>query len=192
MTRILRVVRAIGRHPMPRNRRVRPCSDNVKNGTESDIDCGGSCTGCSDGKTLTLDTDCLSTHCVMGVCTTLPPTVVPTTPADGALSMTATYAHTNGFTVLSQNVCDGYVVIIRIYGGGGDPYAAFGNDFVGYGATNCFYELAVAPGPNTANSSLERADVCEDSALAPQGPIHSTKPVGILNYRRAELDLLRH
>jgi hypothetical protein len=40
------------------------CGDNVKNGTETDIDCGGSaCPKCALGKICTVGSDCLSTVC---------------------------------------------------------------------------------------------------------------------------------
>ncbi|MEO7330696.1 MAG: hypothetical protein ABI193_19125, partial [Minicystis sp.] len=49
------------------------CSDGIKNGTESDIDCGGSCASkCANGKTCGAGGDCSSTSCVTGICTALP------------------------------------------------------------------------------------------------------------------------
>jgi hypothetical protein len=45
-----------------------PCKDGVKNGTETDIDCGGSCTRCGDGKACDDTADCLSNTCIGGVC----------------------------------------------------------------------------------------------------------------------------
>jgi hypothetical protein len=39
------------------------CTDNVKNGTESDIDCGGMCPKCADGATCTSPSDCMSGVC---------------------------------------------------------------------------------------------------------------------------------
>jgi hypothetical protein len=42
------------------------CSDTVKNGTETDVDCGGGCapgTKCLDGKTCSVNSDCLSNSC---------------------------------------------------------------------------------------------------------------------------------
>ena len=44
------------------------CSDGVENGTESDVDCGGSCPGCPDGDNCNLFTDCQNLVCSMGVC----------------------------------------------------------------------------------------------------------------------------
>ena len=46
------------------------CTDMVKNGTESDVDCGGSCPNkCGAGKMCTKDGDCVGgTKCLNGIC----------------------------------------------------------------------------------------------------------------------------
>ena len=45
------------------------CSDGVKNGTETDVDCGGSCsTKCGTGKVCSVSTDCQSLNCLGGIC----------------------------------------------------------------------------------------------------------------------------
>ncbi len=44
------------------------CFDKVKNGTETDIDCGGSCYPCADGKTCAAAKDCASGVCSSTVC----------------------------------------------------------------------------------------------------------------------------
>jgi len=45
------------------------CDDGVKNGDETDVDCGGtSCSQCEQGKTCLTSTDCTSTFCADGVC----------------------------------------------------------------------------------------------------------------------------
>src|SRR5690606_15932155 len=44
------------------------CSDGVANGLESDVDCGGPCPPCGDGKTCTKGQECLSGVCQGGVC----------------------------------------------------------------------------------------------------------------------------
>lgn len=41
------------------------CMDTIKNGQESDVDCGGSCAPCATAKTCTKGMDCIS-----GVCKT--------------------------------------------------------------------------------------------------------------------------
>jgi endoglucanase len=47
------------------------CTDGVKNGSESDVDCGGSCSAkCANGKTCGGNTDCTSNGCVNGTCQT--------------------------------------------------------------------------------------------------------------------------
>ncbi|MBD3361298.1 hypothetical protein GF358_00745 [Candidatus Woesearchaeota archaeon] len=45
------------------------CEDNILNGTETDIDCGGACSGCAKGLNCVVDSDCAETlFCVKGVC----------------------------------------------------------------------------------------------------------------------------
>jgi hypothetical protein len=44
------------------------CSDEVKNGSESDVDCGGSCPRCGNGKTCAGPDDCSSAFCANGTC----------------------------------------------------------------------------------------------------------------------------
>ena len=43
------------------------CSDGVKNGTETDADCGGSCGTCAAGKSCGANLDCASQLCSAGV-----------------------------------------------------------------------------------------------------------------------------
>jgi len=45
------------------------CTDGVKNGAETDVDCGGgTCPACANGKTCLAGTDCASGVCTNGVC----------------------------------------------------------------------------------------------------------------------------
>ena len=44
------------------------CTDGIKNGSETDIDCGGTCPPCATGKTCVANTDCASGVCCGGVC----------------------------------------------------------------------------------------------------------------------------
>jgi len=45
------------------------CTDGIKNGNETDIDCGGSCsTKCADSKGCTKAADCVSNACIAGFC----------------------------------------------------------------------------------------------------------------------------
>ena len=47
---------------------VPTCSDGVKNGSESDIDCGGTCPRCENTRDCESQDDCRSALCVSGVC----------------------------------------------------------------------------------------------------------------------------
>ena len=44
------------------------CTDKVKNGSETDVDCGGACAGCADGKQCLAAKDCGSGVCKAGAC----------------------------------------------------------------------------------------------------------------------------
>jgi len=47
------------------------CADTVKNGAETDVDCGGpDCTKCSDSKSCSFASDCQSGVCTGGICRT--------------------------------------------------------------------------------------------------------------------------
>jgi len=48
------------------------CADQVQNGDETDVDCGGSCSDkCQETKSCIVDGDCVSAHCSGGVCVTV-------------------------------------------------------------------------------------------------------------------------
>jgi hypothetical protein len=48
------------------------CHDGIKNGSETDVDCGGgTCPGCGVGKVCLTNSDCNGTSCCGGVCTDL-------------------------------------------------------------------------------------------------------------------------
>src|SRR5262245_56071215 len=47
---------------------ARPCNDKVKGGTETDVDCGGGCEPCAQGKICSVAGDCTSGFCANGVC----------------------------------------------------------------------------------------------------------------------------
>ena len=44
------------------------CGDGVKNGSETDVDCGGSCADCTPGHSCASGGDCTSGVCTGGVC----------------------------------------------------------------------------------------------------------------------------
>lgn len=44
------------------------CTDAVRNGGESDVDCGGPCAACADGRGCSSEADCVSGVCDDGVC----------------------------------------------------------------------------------------------------------------------------
>jgi hypothetical protein len=46
------------------------CADGILNGNESDVDCGGPCPACADGRHCRLDADCAGGTCSAGICAT--------------------------------------------------------------------------------------------------------------------------
>ena len=46
------------------------CSDGITNGSETDVDCGGTCPRCATGKTCASRNDCASARCEAGTCQT--------------------------------------------------------------------------------------------------------------------------
>src|SRR5215210_1896366 len=50
------------------------CADGIKNGTETDVDCGGSCGRCGNGRTCLVANDCMSGTCTGGRCGPCTPT----------------------------------------------------------------------------------------------------------------------
>src|SRR5204862_2258704 len=44
------------------------CSDGTKNGTETDLDCGGSCGACAVGRVCVEGHDCANGTCFAGTC----------------------------------------------------------------------------------------------------------------------------
>ena len=45
------------------------CNDQIKNGNETDIDCGGSCGKCNIGQACNLNAECDESNCIDGTCT---------------------------------------------------------------------------------------------------------------------------
>ncbi len=50
------------------------CTDGTKNGTETDVDCGGTCAPCGAGLGCAINSDCMAGVCLDGKCSMLPPT----------------------------------------------------------------------------------------------------------------------
>lgn len=58
------------------------CDDTILSGDETDVDCGGSCSPCSDGSSCISDSDCENMSCLAGTCA-FPTTCAEVTGADG-------------------------------------------------------------------------------------------------------------
>ncbi len=56
---------------------VNQCNNGIKDGTETDVDCGGSCAKCANGKACLVASDCQSNLCIDGICQTSSVTCLP-------------------------------------------------------------------------------------------------------------------
>lgn len=54
-----------------------PCANGVRDGSETDVDCGGECVGCEIGEGCAGDADCLSRYCSQGACASPPSSLDP-------------------------------------------------------------------------------------------------------------------
>jgi hypothetical protein len=54
-----------------------PCANGVRDGTETGVDCGGSCSGCDIGYACTTGADCISSYCPAGTCAQPPTPLAP-------------------------------------------------------------------------------------------------------------------
>ena len=73
------------------------CADAVRNGDETDVDCGGgACAACADGAPCSGPTDCQSSVCAAGVCQ-------PSVCADGVQNGTETDVDCGGGCVPCEN-----------------------------------------------------------------------------------------
>lgn len=58
----------MNRLPQLHPRHVGHCTSGQKDADETDIDCGGSCSGCEEGLSCIVDNDCLSNKCIFNIC----------------------------------------------------------------------------------------------------------------------------
>ncbi|GEM_PF-4682349 len=62
--------------PTARTCAISTCTDGIRGGNETDVDCGGGCTACEENQRCSLDTDCSTNKCEFGFCKR---EVIPTT-----------------------------------------------------------------------------------------------------------------
>jgi cellulase/cellobiase CelA1 len=123
------------------------CTDGAKNGSETDIDCGGSCSAdCANGRACTSSSDCVSTQCVAGVCQPRPSGSV-------TAAITVTSSWTNGYCA-DLKVTNGSAAAIRSWNvslnlNGGTVTSSWNANFTGTGSmrtvTPLNWNTALAP-----------------------------------------------
>jgi len=109
------------------------CTDGIKNGQETDIDCGGTCPRCTGGRTCAADTDCLVGGCSLGKCGERAWTR-ESTGANVALVGNQAWIPAPGLTVATALAQPG-LLYLRLSGtsrwvGGGNGLCALGQRFV--------------------------------------------------------------
>lgn len=77
----------------------RDCSNQIKDGIETDVDCGGNCTACENNKQCTSNNDCVSKNCSLGIC-------IPQEPDE---PVTQTCNELGGQICSTNNYCTGTI-----------------------------------------------------------------------------------
>ncbi len=80
------------------------CSDMKKDGSETDVDCGGDCNPCPDGSSCAAATDCLGGLCSSNHCSSLPKIDMldkSSSPSTGGVDVTITGDHFAGGAVVT-------------------------------------------------------------------------------------------
>ena len=145
------------------------CSDSVRNGHESDVDCGGgTCAGCATGMACQAPADCATGVCADSFCS--PPTCSSRAVGDGALTLdwAAPTAYVDGSPLI--------VASYRVYWGnaslayvGNEPHDASGVvcagtpamcNFVQPGFSEGTYYLSVTALDSMGNESLFSNEAC--------------------------------
>jgi hypothetical protein len=137
-----------------------PCADGLLDGNESDIDCGGSCGKCGNGRFCNFSSDCASGVCsAAGTCTNGTPSGLPSSAGadtyhiDPGASLLVTPGTQAGYGVLA-NVGGSFRLV---WTGDGAATGSFSN-FTGTVWTTSVIE-SVVPGCSDGSCALESGDI---------------------------------
>ncbi len=141
------------------------CTDGVRNGTEIDVDCGGSCGACGLDQICSRNADCQSNICLLGTCSNCPidqnlifngdAEVGVAATAQGQVVQIPGWQNTDGFTVYPYGLPTGFPAP-------GDPGAA-------QGGSNFF-----AGGNSVTSSATTSIDLCRCSKVFERQPVKLT------------------
>lgn len=149
-------------------------SDGVKNGSETDVDCGGDASAaarCADGKTCAVDADCKNAFCHAGVCAT--PTgsdhVKNGDESDvdcggtttGAAKCADGKACKDGVRDCASAVCKANVCVAPTHSDGVENGDETGEDCGGPTAGKCGDGEGCTDGARDCTSSVCKSDVCQ-------------------------------
>jgi hypothetical protein len=136
------------------------CTDGTLDGNESDVDCGGSCRLCPDGRRCDFNSDCAGGVCgAGGVCTTGTPSGLPSSAGADTYNIDV-----GGSVVITPGTQAGYAVLANVGGsfrlvwtGDGATTGSFSN-FTGTVWTTAVID-SVSPGCSDGSCALESGDV---------------------------------
>ena len=142
------------------------CSDGIKNGTETDVDCGGpSCGGCAVTKACAMDTDCASVACDANQCVVAPPVVSVLPPQFDAATSFA--AGTQPFSVAVGDFNGDNKPDLAVANAGSNNVSVLlGNGLGGFGAATNF---AAGTNPQSVGVGDFNGDNKPDLAVANAG-----------------------
>jgi cohesin domain-containing protein len=127
------------------------CDDGVKDGSETDVDCGGGvCPACADGRGCLANGDCSSGLCSMGICQTV-------------LTCPAGFGNCDGDP---GNGCETPLNTLTNCGGCGNVCDQATSIGASCNGVTCSY-AACMPGFADCNSAAPDADGCETSLTTP-------------------------
>jgi hypothetical protein len=104
------------------------CTDGLKNGDETDVDCGGSCPRCAIGRACTGNNDCLGALCIASTCQACT--------SDDQCNDVAKELCTCRTTVNNQQICKPATTPVQV--GSCDACPPDTNCFPGFDLDECF------------------------------------------------------
>ena len=80
------------------------CTDQIRNGDETGVDCGGPCGKCNIGDHCKIDGDCDDGNCKGGVCTALPCDNGPSGGTRGWVGLRGEHGGISGCVIIDRSV----------------------------------------------------------------------------------------
>src|SRR5579871_3669701 len=139
------------------------CTDGLRDGDETDVDCGGSCPKCALGRHCSIASDCASGHCIGGLCVEPMPLTLAFAPqsaypvgagpsalvavdatGDGITDLVASDSQGNTISLLPGRADGTFKPSINYPGGGSQPSGIAAGDLDGDGKQDLAFALTGA------------------------------------------------